>query len=98
MQWIMTNVVWYDGVDAFVTKFIVQAETDTEKIGTSNYWSVTKESERKIREYFDGNGEVLKIDPLYGVDFDNIVALGQCDEEYKKAEREAVERFKQMYF
>lgn len=98
MQWIMTNVVWYDGVNAFVTKFIVQSETDKEKIGTDQYWSVTKESERKIREYLDGNGEVLKIDPLYGVDFDNIIALEQCDEEYKKAEREAVERFKQMYF
>ena len=96
MQWIMTNVVWYDGVNAFVTKFIVQAETNKEKIGTDQYWSATKESERKIREYLDGNGEVLKIDPLYGVDFDNIVALGQYDEE--KAEREAFERFKRMYF
>lgn len=98
MKWVMVNVVFYDGVDAFVAKFIVQAETDTEKIGTTQYWSVTKESERKIREYLDGNGEVLKIDPLYDIDFDNIVAIEQSNEEYKKAEREAVDRFKTMYF
>ncbi len=87
----MCNVVWYDGSAAFVSKFILQSEDD----------EITEDSKRKVRQYLNGNGEVLKIDPLFTVDFDNIVALKTFENstsEYELEQFAAYDRFKNMWF
>ena len=48
-KWWMCNVVWYDGSDAFVSKFVLQADDE----------GITEDSKRKVRTYLDGNGEVI---------------------------------------
>ena len=63
--WMLTNVVWYDGVDAYVTKFVLKVD--------SNY-SITTESKKLVKEYLDGNGEILKFDTCYAVTWENIEA------------------------
>jgi len=90
-KWWMCNVVWYDGTDAFVSKFVLQAEDD----------EITADSRYRVSKYLDGNGEVLKIDPLYPVDFDNIVALKTYENSSLESEIEqfaAYDRFKEMWF
>lgn len=88
MKWAMCNVVWYDGQDAFVSKYILQVY-----MGES-----TQRSNELVEEALQGNGELLKIDVLYPMDFDNIVALA-CDVEPERAEEHrALERFKDMWF
>ena len=84
-SWWLTNVVWYDGIDAFVSKFILQCDEE----------GVTQESEGLVGQYLNGNGELLKIDRLYPVDLDNIVAFKDADEAELKT---AYDRFKQFYF
>jgi len=96
--WVMTNVVWYDGSDAYVSKFILkQKRTDD---GAND--TVTEESEDRVRQYLgEGNGEVLKIDVLYGLSFDSIVALKDYEKSGYKSEVEqfaAYERFKEIWF
>ena len=85
-KWWMCNVVWYDGSDAFVSKFVLQADDE----------GITEDSKRKVRTYLDGNGEVLKFDRLYSVDFDNILALRDYTEQPEL--QTAYERFKEMWF
>ena len=88
-RWIMTNVVYYDGCDAYVSKFIIKADPD------SPFNSILAESEMALEDYISGNGDILKIDPLYTVNLDNIVALKDCDDEELKC---AYARFNEMYF
>lgn len=85
-KWYMCNVVWYDGSDAYVSKFVLKVTEEC----------VTEESEGLVGQYLNGNGEVLKIDPLYSVDFDNIVALKDYKEQPEL--QTAYERFKNMWF
>ena len=89
-QWYLANVIWYDGCDAFVSKFVVQVDTVDGERG------VTDESKAKLDAYLHGNGEILKIDLLYDVNFDNILAMKDHTEvpEYQAA----FERFKNMWF
>lgn len=89
-EWMMVNVVWYDGSDAFVSKFIIQTEREGEVT------KITKMSTDKIEEYLSGNGELLKIDPLYNVGFDNILALKDYKDQPEL--QAAYERFKDMWF
>lgn len=94
--WYMVNVVWYDGQDAFVSKFIGQIE-----YGEDGTPKLTAESISKIEEYLSGNGEALKFDLLYSMDFDNIVALKNYEyskEEYEIEQFAAYERFKNLWF
>lgn len=63
--WAMFNVVWYDGTDAYVTKFVCRTDENL---------TITKDSQRLVKAYLDGNGEVLKYDLLYEVVWDNIIA------------------------
>lgn len=89
-RWFLTNVVWYDGIFAYTSKFILKV-TDT----------VTEESKKKVLRYLDGNGEVLKYDPQYAVTFDNIVAFGELEDATDEREKEkyaAYYRFKEMWF
>ena len=85
-KWWMCNVVWYDGCDAFVSKFILKADED----------GVTQESEGLVGQMLNGNGEVLKIERLYAVDFDNIIALKDYTEQPEL--QRAYDRFKEMWF
>lgn len=91
--WVMCNVVWYDGTDAFVSKFVLQYDRISEKI--------TKESEGLVGQYLTGNGELLKIDVLYAIDFESIAALKTYKDSKHNTEAElftAYERFKEMWF
>ncbi len=85
-KWWMCNVVWYDGSNAFVSKFILQAHGN----------GVTEQSEDLVRQCLNGNGELLKVDRLYPVDFDNIVALKDYTEQPEL--QAAYGRFVEMWF
>lgn len=63
--WALFNVVWYDGVEAYVTKFVCRVDENL---------TITSDSKRRVKEYIDGNGEVLKYDLLYEMIWDNIIA------------------------
>lgn len=71
MKYSMYNVVWYDGVDSFVIKWILP----------TNEQQAIKELQQAIKElqhYWNSQGydvEILKLDKLYGVSFDNIVSM-----------------------
>lgn len=83
MKYAMYNVVWYDGVDAFVTKFILP---DSEKVALKdlqNFWTLS-----------GYDGDILKIDKLYGVSLENIIALRNGNDK----DIRTYEYFEQMYF
>ena len=81
----LANVVWYDGVDSFVSKFILETE-DGEP---------TAKSRKKVIEYLCGNGELLKIDVLHTVPLDTVFTYrDNIDDEL----RTAYNRFNIMYF
>lgn len=81
----LVNVVWYDGVDSFVSKFILETVDN----------QVTTSARAKVINYLQGNGELLKLDVLYKVSLDNIVAFKNCDNEELQV---AYVRFDTMYF
>ena len=85
MRWWMCNVVWYDGCDAFVSKVILKCELG----------GITEESEELLGQELNGNGELLKVDKLYPVDLDNIIALKDSD---KDSDVTIYNRFKDMWF
>ena len=87
--WLMVNAVFYDGQNAYVSKFIVKGDD------YDPFITINPDSEARIEEYLSGNGELLKIDILYSVDFDNIIALKDADEPELQC---AYQRFKEMYF
>ena len=79
----LCNVVIYDGSDAYVLKFVLECD---------EILNVTKDAKSKLLRYTDGNGEILKIDPCYGVTLQNILA-------FEKSEHpEILQRFNEMYF
>ena len=49
----------------------------------------------KLENYINGNGEILKVDFRYTIDFDKIIELNESTESY---DRLAIDRFKTMYF
>lgn len=85
-NWSLVNVVWYDGSDAYVSKFILRTE---------GYEKLTEESEGLLGQYLSGNGEILKTDILYNLTFENIMAM-ENEEDVEKVT--AFNRFKEMYF
>lgn len=89
-KWYLVNVVWYDGCDAFVGKFVLQVEGQGEDL------KVTHVSEVLTKKYLDGNGEILKFDPLYPVDLDDILAIKEHHDD--KELQAAYDRFKNMWF
>lgn len=81
----LANVVWYDGVDSYVSKFIL--ETDNGE--------VTMKARNKVIDYLCGNGELLKIDILHTVNLDTIFTYrDNINDELKSA----YTRFNIMYF
>lgn len=83
-MWYLVNVVWYDGVEAYVTKFVLPVDES---------YQLTKETKSKVRKYLDGNGEVLKFDTCYPVSLDNILAFKD------DIDNSAIyNRFETMYF
>lgn len=87
-KWMLVNVVIYDGVDAFVNKRIVPYSEDK---GT-----YTDEAVKDLAiYYFDYGMEVLKIDTLYTLTFENIMAFNNCGD--RKLE-DAFRAWTRMYF
>lgn len=82
----MVNVVWYDGVDAYVSKFILEYDSEN---------NLKDESMNALLHDLEGNGEVLKVDALYPVNFTNIVAMEKSGTDEQKV---AVQRFRRMFF
>lgn len=89
-EWYLCNVVWYDGAEAYVGKFVLRA----------NDSGITKESEIRLRDHLAGLGELLKVDILYAVNFDDILHLERYDglEKTAREMKAAFERFKGMWF
>lgn len=94
--WMLTNVVWYDSVEAYVSKFILQCDSD------KAYAELTEESKDLVKQYLDGNGEILKYDMLYTLNFENIEAFKTLDKAPSDSNdfqyHLAYERFKEMWF
>lgn len=83
MKYSIYNVVWYDGVDAFVTKWILPTNEQQAFKDLQHYWNT---------QGYDG--EVLKLDKLYEVSFDNIVSMKQ----YGDIRKDTFTSFEEMYF
>ena len=81
-EWYLVNVVWYDGVEAYVSKFILQCDEG----------ELTEDSKKRTEEYLDGNGEILKFDVCYAVKLENIIAYKNSDHQ------EIYQRFEEMWF
>ena len=79
------NVVWYDGYVAYVSKFILEHHDG----------EITPVAMGKLEKYLNGNGEILKIDYRYTIEFDDIIELNESTATQDKL---AVDRFKKMYF
>lgn len=79
------NVVWYDGYEAYVSKFILECHGE----------SITPGTMGKLENYMCGNGDILKVDFRYSVDFDDIMEMNKSTLDVDKL---AIERFKKMYF
>lgn len=91
-KWGMTNVVLYDGQDAYVCKFILPIKHTEEDFPAK----ITAEAQVAIENYLRGNGEILKIDLLYELGFEEILTYKNDKDEPEKAT--AFSRFVQMYF
>lgn len=87
----MTNVVWYDGNEANVSKFIIECcEEDDGYV-----WAFEK-SERKVYQYFASDIKVLEIDLLYPMTSEEITALSSLENSSSKDDQQkysAYERF-----
>ena len=83
MKYSMYNVVWYDGVEAYVTKFVLSENEKNAKIDLLGWW---------CEEGCDG--EILKLDRLYVVSLENIIALRNGNDEQIRT----FNRFEEMYF
>lgn len=81
----LTNVVLYDGIDAYVCKFILRGEN----------FEISENSKQLVNNYLQGNGELLKFDTLYEVNFDNIKAMENSEDAEIAC---AVDRWKKLYF
>lgn len=83
MKYSMYNVVFYDGVNAYVSKFVLKQNKEQAKKDLSKFWTVN-----------GYDGEILKIDQLYTVNFEDINALNNGDNK----ERNTFNHFIEMYF
>lgn len=82
MRYSMYNAVIYDGIDAYVSKFVLVTDEQQAMYDLKKYWSAV-----------GYDGEILKIDKLYPLELRNIIAF-EDNEEYKNT----FERFNEMYF
>ena len=79
------NVVWYDGCEAYVSKFILECHGE----------NITPRTMGKLENYINGNGDILKVDFRYSVDLDDIIEMNKSTSSVDKL---AIERFNKMYF
>lgn len=79
------NVVWYDGTNAYVSKFILQ----------TNEGKITDESKIGLNDCIIGNGEVLKIEFLHYISYFSLKEMEESNDNEIKA---IVDRFASMYF
>lgn len=79
-KYALFNTVWYDGQDSWVAKFVLPADTTMKSdcIKTMDGWY---------------DGEILKLDKLYEVTLDNIVAFKNNQET-----ENLYDRFNEMFF
>ena len=82
MRYSMYNAVIYDGVNAYVSKFVLVTDEQQAMYDLKKYWSAV-----------GYDGEILKINKLYRLELRNIIAF-EDNEEYKNT----FERFNEMYF
>lgn len=94
-KWYLINVVYYDGCDAYVEKFI--GKVAEEARGKYRPY-VTEDTENIIEEYLKGNGEILKFDPLYPLTLDNIIAIANDGYNGNSENMAIVRRFEHTYF
>lgn len=92
------NVVYYDGDQAYTTKFILESkETESEHY-------ITADAEEKLDKYMEGNGEVLTVDcKIFHLDLSEITALqeGKLTTRFDFSipdQMACFERFNEMYF
>lgn len=64
MKYSIYNIVWYDGTDAYVSKYILKSSPEHAQADLQDYWN---------KKGYDG--EVLKLDYLYSVNLENILSL-----------------------
>ena len=83
MKYSMYNVVWYDGVDAYATKFVLPENEKEAKKDIGIWW-----------EKGGWSGEILKLDKLYGMALENIIALRNENDE----QINTFNYFEEMYF
>lgn len=83
MKYSMYNVVWYDGVGAYVTNYVLPENEKEAKKDIGIWW-----------EKSGYDGEVLKLDKLYGMSLENIIALRNGNDE----EIRTFNYFEEMYF
>lgn len=72
-EWCLINVVWYDGIEAYVSTMIGQATATRQ---------ASKETRERITKYLDGNGEILKFDVIKYLSVCDIIDYknkGNCD-------------------
>lgn len=79
------NVIWYDGYEAYVSKFILEHHDG----------NITPVAMSKLEKYLNGNGEILKVDYRHAIEFDDIIELNESTATQDKL---ALDRFKKMYF
>ena len=79
------NVVWYDGCEAYVSKFILEI----------NGVKITPRAMGKLESYIKGNGEILKVDFRHTIDFDDIIEMNESTASYDKL---LIDKYKKMYF
>ena len=79
------NVVWYDGYEAYVSKFILE-----HKAG-----KITLRTMGKLENYINDGGEILKVEFRYTIEIDDIIEMNESTAINDKL---AIDRFKKMYF
>lgn len=78
MKYSMYNVVWYDGVYSYVSKFILPENE--------------KKAKNDLLDWWDCDGEILKLDRLYGVSFENVIALRNGNKKTMREFKASTER------
>ena len=79
------NVVWYDGYEAYVSKFILEHHKG----------NITPSAMSKLEDYLKGNGEILKVDYRFSITFEDITKMIESTESSDKL---IIDQFSKMYF
>lgn len=82
MRYSLYNVIIYDGVNAMVSKFILNSDEQQGMYDLKKFWT---------NKGYDG--EILKIDLLYGLDIRSVLAMTKISEN-----KHIIDRFEEMYF